>query len=127
MGKRSDWEEIERLGGGGQSDVFLVRTPARVQKRREIVEDVLRSNLWGPIAFPGETPEGRAARIARGLWEYARPDADAELGALKVFKIPPENEKRLSPPPGPKELEAVERPTDESRACKAIGGPVQNE
>jgi serine/threonine protein kinase len=116
MGKRSDWEEIERLGGGGQSDVFLVRAPARVHRRREIVEDILRSNLWAPIASPSETHEGRADRLARGLWEYARPDSDAELGALKVFKIPPDNNLRLSPQPGDRELEAIERLKNEVQA-----------
>jgi hypothetical protein len=33
MGRRNDWQEIRLLGGGGQSDVFLVRTPKRLADR----------------------------------------------------------------------------------------------
>jgi hypothetical protein len=33
MANRSDWEQIEPLGEGGQSQVFLVRRPNRGQER----------------------------------------------------------------------------------------------
>jgi len=38
MGKRTDWQVIEPLGGGGQSDVYLVRAPARIAERQKSID-----------------------------------------------------------------------------------------
>jgi Protein kinase domain len=83
------WEELKPLGGGGQSMVFLVRSPQRFQEREEIFQKVRGANPWAPYAGgnPTEIRE-RIDVLARSLWSYARPDLDAELGALKRFKIP---------------------------------------
>jgi hypothetical protein len=32
-GQKTQWERVERIGGGGQSEVYLVRTPERTQER----------------------------------------------------------------------------------------------
>lgn len=93
----TDWERIKPLGGGGQSDVFLVRSPERVLERTSSLQKI-RTALDGD----------KRAELAEAVWSYARPDADAELGALKVFKIPPEGA-TLSPLPGSPQYEAVER------------------
>jgi len=101
MGKRTDWEEIETLGGGGQSDVYLVRTPERMAERQKSV-DTLKA-LSG-LGLDNET----ARKFAKAAWSCARPELPSELGALKVFKIPPEGV-GLPPPPGSKDYEAIER------------------
>ena len=82
------WEQLELLGEGGQSRVFKVRSPSRAQERRDVIQEVMRSNPWAPYAGPNENemPE-RIDRLAMSVWRYARPDLDSELGALKMFKI----------------------------------------
>jgi hypothetical protein len=108
MGKRIDWEEIKPpLGGGGQSDVFLVRTPKRVAERAHCLVKIQQHA--GGCHIEG------AAELAEAAWNYARPEDTSELGALKVFKIPPEGQ-ALSPPPGSKEFEAISRLKNEINA-----------
>jgi serine/threonine protein kinase len=98
MKKPADWEEIKPLGGGGQSDVFLVRNRERQSERANCLKGI-RSALDGD----------KRAELAVAIWSYARPDLPSELGALKVFKIPPEDPTRLTPIPGSEEYEAIER------------------
>jgi serine/threonine protein kinase len=71
-----EWEHIRRLGGGGQSDVFLVRSPARVTQRTVCLQTI-RTALGSD----------REAELAEAVWEYSRPDLPSELGAKKIFKI----------------------------------------
>ncbi|SRR6266404_8071549 len=83
------WEILEDLGEGGQSRVFLVRSPSRVQKRQHVVLEILRSNPWAP--YIGGNPNEQVERVDRfvtSLVEYARPETYSDLGALKMFKIP---------------------------------------
>jgi serine/threonine protein kinase len=96
MGERKQWEEIERLGGGGQSNVFLERRPERSSKRRECL-DVIRAAIDGD----------KRGELATAIWTYARPDSDSELGALKAFKI--SSSRGIAPPPGSEADEAVRR------------------
>jgi len=42
MGNRADWQEVRPLGGGGQSHVFLVRTPERVAEREAFLQRIQR-------------------------------------------------------------------------------------
>lgn len=79
MAKRDDWEKIRPLGGGGQSDVFLVRTPARVADRKKRLQKLME------LAGQGFN-ETRAQEFAQASLEYAREERLAELGALKKFK-----------------------------------------
>ena len=95
MGNRTDWEEIERLGGGGQSDVYLVRNPKRRFDRAKCL-DQIRSALDGD----------KRAELATAIWSYARADLPSELGALKAYKIRQEG---FPPAPGTEESEAIER------------------
>jgi len=78
MENRKQWEEITPLGSGGQSNVFLVRRPERTIERQECLS-MIRTAIDGD-----KRPE-----LATAIWTYARPDANSELGALKVFKISP--------------------------------------
>ena len=41
---KSDWERVSetKLGGGGQSDVYLVRTPERTKKRAKSLATINR-------------------------------------------------------------------------------------
>ena len=82
------WEQLEPLGEGGQSRVFKVRSPARVQERRNVIQEVKASNPWGMYAGPNEKeiPE-RIDRLAMSIWSYTRPEGGSDLGALKMFKI----------------------------------------
>lgn len=77
----AQWEHIRRLGGGGQSDVFLVRSPERVTQRTVCLQ-TMRTALDGD----------RRAALAEAVWEYSRPDSLAELGAKKIFKIRPDSD-----------------------------------
>jgi serine/threonine protein kinase len=70
------WEQVRRLGGGGQSDVFLVRSPARATQRAACLR-TMRAAL----------DQDKRAELAEAMWSYSRPDSLSELGAMKVFKI----------------------------------------
>ena len=107
MGNRADWEEIGRLGGGGQSEVFLVRSPGRASERKKWLVQI-RAALDGDMR----------AELANAVWQYARPDEVSELAALKVFKIPPQDPQLPSAPPGTESYEAIERLNNEVRALK---------
>jgi serine/threonine protein kinase len=101
MQKRTEWEEIRPLGGGGQSDVFLVRTPKRKAERESCLDRL--GSMSGTVY-----DSNGAAEFAEAAWNYARTEELSELGALKVFKIPPQGV-GLSPMPGSKEFEAIAR------------------
>jgi len=78
MGSREQWQEIEPLGEGGQSTVFKVRRPERTAERARCVQEVIQHS--GGVNAKG------APIFAEAVWNYARSDSLAELGALKVFK-----------------------------------------
>src|SRR5256885_11756780 len=70
QGKRMEyngWEKIEELGKGGQSEVFLARTPKRAAERRECMRLIKR----------GGYDEDQVPRY----FEYARPERPEEQGA----------------------------------------------
>jgi hypothetical protein len=82
--EEAQWERIRRLGKGGQSEVFLVRSPARVAQRAECLRTI-RAAL----------DQDRRADLADSMWLYARPDSVSELGAMKVFKIRDDEQQSL--------------------------------
>jgi serine/threonine protein kinase len=79
------WEIIRPLGSGGQSEVFLVRSPGRVQDRRNSLS-LMDDALMLKVERSGQR-DSELGNLATASWSYARPDEDWELGALKVFKI----------------------------------------
>lgn len=70
------WERIRQLGRGGQSDVFLVRSPVRVAQRASYLQTIRTAQ-----------DQDKRADLAEAIWSYARPDSLPELGAMKLFKI----------------------------------------
>jgi len=82
MKKYGAWEAIEPpLGKGGQSVVYLARTPKRVAERDncfKTLKELSGQGLHNPAV---------AERFARASFELARPELHEELGALKVFAV----------------------------------------
>src|SRR5271169_6357630 len=113
MQKHGEWEIIERLGGGGQSDVYLARNPGRAAEREKCLKEI-RTALDGD----------KRAELATAIWTYARPDSQGELGALKHYKIPPKGS-TLPPPPDSEDYEAIQRLKNEVTALreKRLGLP----
>jgi serine/threonine protein kinase len=83
MSEKPKWDRIRPLGGGGQSDVFLVRRPDRSVERDQCLARIR-------TALDGDKRE----ELATAIYAYARPDTEAELGALKIFKIPRDESKQ---------------------------------
>jgi serine/threonine protein kinase len=85
------WDTLEKLGEGGQSEVFKVRRPERRQQRFELMKEFSKKVLladekgFEAVALSVPSEFGNLAEIA---YEYARPDNVSELGALKLFKMP---------------------------------------
>jgi len=101
------WEEVKPLGSGGQSTVSLVRRPKRAKERLKSA-NALNHPPW-PTKTSGVERIKILGEFAEAIWEYARPEEPSELGALKIFKIPPEGKGALTPLPGSKEYRAIER------------------
>jgi serine/threonine protein kinase len=84
-GVRGDWEIIgEPLGSGGQSTVYLVRSPKRTSERQRSIDVILSFNQ------PAATLDSRAKRtgeFAEAIASYARNELPSDLGAMKVFKL----------------------------------------
>lgn len=86
---------------------LLVRSPKRVADRAGFLARIQQHA--GGCRLDG------AAELAEAAWNYARPEVPSELGALKVFKIPPEGS-TLPAPPESKEFEAIVRLKNEIAA-----------
>jgi serine/threonine protein kinase len=93
-----DWQPLEPLGGGGQSDVYLVREPFRVAEKEMNLAEIRR-------ALAGDHVDARA--LATAATSYSRADAISELGALKIFKIPAKSSGFPPPPPSYQPLERL--------------------
>ena len=78
------WEVIKPLGKGGQGQVSLVRSPARVQERDQAVSEILGANPWQHYLNQLEQRE-RIEQMLPAIWKYARPEAADDLAALKQF------------------------------------------
>jgi serine/threonine protein kinase len=94
---KSDWERVSstKLGEGGQSEVYLVRTPARTKQRANSLA-VLDSHI--PTAMSFTTADEKTnvnVQFAEAVREYTRPDLPIELGAMKEFKLRNDEEQSL--------------------------------
>lgn len=95
-GKKSEWERVKKepLGEGGQSKVYLVRTPERTKQRRRSLESI---KAHPPISVGTEESISiRNLEYVEAIRDYTRPDLPEELGAMKEFKIRDDEEQSLS-------------------------------
>jgi serine/threonine protein kinase len=95
-GKKSEWERVrkEPLGEGGQSKVYLVRTPERTKQRRRSLEII---NSHAPmLTGTKESISQHNFEYVEAIRDYTRPDLPEELGAMKEFKIRDDEEQSLS-------------------------------
>jgi serine/threonine protein kinase len=70
------WYTLNTLGEGGQSKVYLARSPARQVERKEKLDELAKA-----LRAHDE------AKMSDVVWSAVRPDDDSELGAMKVFKL----------------------------------------
>jgi serine/threonine protein kinase len=83
-GNRNHWNVIgDPLGSGGQSEVFLVRRPERIDARNKDIEKIHSYSPWGTSM--AETRFALTGEFADAVMDYARADRTSELGAMKVF------------------------------------------
>ena len=92
---KSDWERVnpEKLGEGGQSEVYLVRTSERTKQRARSF------GITNSYAFPTTQTEETRSKLNReyldAIRDYTRPDLPIELGAMKEFKLRDDVEQSL--------------------------------
>lgn len=92
---KSDWERVgpTKLGEGGQSEVYLVRTPERTKHRARSFEIV------NSYAFPNTQTEEVRSKMNKeyleAIRDYTRPDLPTDLGAMKEFKLRDDEEQSL--------------------------------
>lgn len=106
-----NWQTVKRINGGGQSDVYLVRNANRVAAREESLITI------GKLSSLHLDPEG-ALLFADAISNLGREETPKELGALKVFKIPPEATTTSAIPLTVEENEAIERLKNEAAALQ---------
>lgn len=100
MDQFGGWTILKRIGGGGQSDVDLVRSPHHTEARLKAVNMIQDALRYSPI----QQSPGAVDKLLEGIAAATRLDQDANLGAMKRFKIPDA---------GPEQAEAVMRLTNE--------------
>jgi serine/threonine protein kinase len=94
---KSDWERVnpEKLGEGGQSEVYLVRTPERTKQRARSIQFL---ESYAPPSMIVTTAEKRTPMViefAEAVRDYTRPEMPTELGAMKAFKLRDDEEQSL--------------------------------
>jgi serine/threonine protein kinase len=78
MAEYGGWEKIKQLGKGGQSQVFLARSPARVEERQKYLDAIKQLSGQG-------FNDARAQRFTEATFGYGRNEHISELGALKIY------------------------------------------
>ncbi len=87
MANFKGWEKIEpELGEGGQGKVYKARNPGRAKQVRDSLEGIRQHLTHSGAGSPPRDSLG----LAKLIVDVGSPDADKDLGALKVFKIPTE-------------------------------------
>lgn len=93
--RKSDWERVSpnKLGEGGQSEVYLVRTPERTKQRARSLS-IITSHA--PIMTGIREHVSKAnLEYVEAIRDYTRPDLPTELGAVKEFKLRDDEEQSL--------------------------------
>ncbi len=94
-GNRSEWQVVgDRLGEGGQSTVYLVRGPARLNSRNKDIERILSFNPWGTSM--ADTRARFTGDFVDAVVDYGRVESPAELGALKDFRLRNDEQQAIS-------------------------------
>ncbi len=109
------WERVKRLGGGGQGEVFLCRTPNRVAARAQAKAQI-RLCVKNIDGYEGKPSDEFVQSLLQAIDEFNRPDAANEHGALKRFKIPPDDKEE--------ELKAVGRLESEVHVLEKLSHPA---
>src|SRR5580704_3420693 len=93
---KSDWERVkpEPLGEGGQSKVYLVRTPERT-KEREQSRDAIKNHVWILDSTSKSHLIESRLKFVEAIQTYIRADKANELGAMKEFKLRDDEEQSL--------------------------------
>src|SRR5208283_6105354 len=84
-GKKSEWERVkpEPLGEGGQSKVYLVRTPEKTKQRRRSLE-ILNAHIPTAISYTTIDEKSNVnVQFAEAIRDYTRDDKPQELAAMK--------------------------------------------
>ena len=87
--RKSDWERVgrEKLGEGGQSEVYLVRTPERTDERARSLHFLESHAPPSMIVTTAENRTPKTIEFVEAIRDYTRPDLLSELGAMKEFKL----------------------------------------
>jgi serine/threonine protein kinase len=95
--QESEWERVkpEPLGEGGQSKVYLVRTPERTKERKKS-RDAIENHVWINTSTSESALHESRIGYVEAIQSYTRADQPHELGAMKEFKIRDEEEQSLS-------------------------------
>ncbi|MGB9072137.1 MAG: protein kinase family protein [Terriglobales bacterium] len=93
--RKSDWERVSpnKLGEGGQSEVYLVRTPERTKQRARSL-DIINSHV-PMMTGTSESMSKTNLEYVEAIREYTRPDLPTELGAMKEFKLRDDEEQSV--------------------------------
>lgn len=91
MGNIERWERLNRIGGGGQGVVYLVRDRELfdINHIRSVIEETLKS-ITRTIPGPLEEMERDYSRFLEMISAYTEKDNPAFLAALKELNIPAE-------------------------------------
>jgi serine/threonine protein kinase len=94
---KSDWERVnpEKLGEGGQSEVYLVRTPERTKQRARSLQSIESYTPPSMIVTTAENRMPMTIEFAEAIRDYTRLDLPKELGAMKEFKLRDDEEQSL--------------------------------
>jgi serine/threonine protein kinase len=93
-GNRTDWQVIGALGEGGQSTVYLVRGPERLNARDRDIQQIFSFSPWGTSM--ADTRARLTGEFADAVADYSRTESPGELGALKEFKLRDDEQQAIS-------------------------------
>ena len=93
--RKSDWERVSqtKLGEGGQSEVYLVRTPERTKQQQRSLETI--NSYVSPNTQTSEVRSKQNQEYVEAIHDYTRADLPTELGAMKEFKLRDDEEQSL--------------------------------
>ena len=85
----SSWLVVRELGKGGQGTVYLVRSPERAGELEAALVGISKALSRGGVYGSVDDKQSHATDFLESLAIRTREDRPEELGAGKVYKIPP--------------------------------------